>query len=227
MHNFVKTAAAVMCLLPLFGCAKKVSIEEIDKSYSAGTVFVDAKIPQICGLSDNTLESEMNSRIERFVDGMLEEFEKAAGETGDKSEFSVKTDEYYNRDDFFSATCRIDAKARAKFPKSAQLAVNIDTRLCREVSLSELFSDEGYIDAINAQLENITETEREKYAGLWEKPRLMDNQGFFLKEDALVLYYPPYELSYYERGFVEFSVPLSEVEGYLKPEYRRLLPKTM
>ncbi|MBQ3471379.1 MAG: DUF3298 domain-containing protein [Clostridia bacterium] len=65
----------------------------------------------------------------------------------------------------------------------------------------------------------------DEYAELWEKPVIKDTSqtNFYIEDGKLVLYYQPYDLSYYARGFVEFRLPLKELSGYLKEEYRRLI----
>ena len=72
---------------------------------------------------------------------------------------------------------------------------------------------------LNARLEKLSLTD--EYSDIWEKPVVGEaqNENFYLSNGGLVLYYKPYELSYYSRGFVEFTIPYSELYGYLKPEY--------
>ena len=72
---------------------------------------------------------------------------------------------------------------------------------------------------LNARLATISL--KVEYADIWEQPVIGEEQNecFYLTDDGLVIYYPPYELSYYARGFVEFVIPYSELYGYLKPEY--------
>ena len=48
------------------------------------------------------------------------------------------------------------------------------------------------------------------------------SEQFYLNGKNIVIVYPPYELSYYERGFVEIPLDLESMSGYLKPEYRCL-----
>ena len=64
----------------------------------------------------------------------------------------------------------------------------------------------------------------EEYQELWEKPEIKPEHqtDFYLDGDSLVIFFQPYELSYYARGFVEFPLPLDELAGYMKEEYRRL-----
>ena len=54
---------------------------------------------------------------------------------------------------------------------------------------------------------------------------LSENQDFYITPENLVVYYLPYKLSHYERGFVEIPLSLSDMSGYLKEEYRHLAEK--
>ncbi len=223
MHNIVKyTIIALLATLLLTSCGRNVSINYIDKSYSTDTILADAKIPQISGLSSQSVQEEINGEYEKTITDLLGGFSKEAKETGDKSFFAVTTTLHRCGEGFFSAVTEIESAPVSNHKNSFRITKNIDTSSCCEVRLSDLFSDDGYIDMINARLDKTVQENPAQYADLWEKPRLSDNQKFYINEKNLVLFYAPYELSYYERGFVEIPLPLEEMSGYLKPEYRRL-----
>lgn len=226
MHNFVKIAALfLLSLCVLASCSEGVRIESVDKSYSTDTIFADAKIPQISGLSSKSLEESVNEEFEDVICELLEDFSESAKKTGDSSTFEVTTTEHYNKNGFLSVVAQIDSCAGSTHKSSQRITKNIDTRLSCELSISDLFEGDGYIDMINARLGEAVEKNPEQYTGLWEKPKLAQNQSFYINGSNLVLYYPPYELSYYERGFVEIPLPLSDMSGYLKPAYRELALK--
>ena len=207
----------------LASCGGNVQVESVDKSYSTDTIFVDAKIPKLTGLYDKDFQEQINEEYEEIIDELLEEFSEKAKETGDSSTFSVTTAEYYNQAGFFSAITEIESGTRDAKRTIRRIGKNIDTTRCCEVPLSALFSDDAYIDMLNERLAGAVANDPQKYSGLWTQPRLSENQDYYIKEGTLVLYYPPYELSYYERGFVEIPLSLAEMSGYLKPEYRNLV----
>ena len=226
MYNIIKNikiTALVVLLCTLAGCSGKgVKLELIDKSYSTDTIFADAKIPQLSGLSSESLEQAVNDEYLKTVTGLLNEFSESAKETGDKSNFSVETTIHYNRGGFFSAVTQVDSCTRSAHKNSYRITKNIDTKECIELKLSDLFADDAYIDMLNSRIDEEIKINSDKYTDLWEKPSISQNQRFYINEKNLVLFYPPYELSYYERGFVEIPLSLSDMSGYLKPEYRGL-----
>lgn len=221
MYNIVKKLPIVMVLLLVASCGR-VQMDSVDKSYSTETITVEAKIPQITGLSSQSLSESVNREYERTITGLLEDFKKQAGKTGDQSAFSVTTTEHYNSGNFFSSVTQVEAVVGSLRKSLVRITKNIDTKKCAEVSFSDLFEGDSYIDMINARLSEAVKNDSERYRGIWEKPTLSENQKFYITDNCVVLYYDPYKLSYYERGFVEIPLSLSDMSGYLKEEYRYL-----
>lgn len=222
MHNFIKFIAAAAACLLMCSCSGGVTLDMLDKSYSTDSVNVNAQIPQISGLSDKDFQESINKDFRSASEELLNSFSKSAKETAELSEFNIQTAEHYNKNGFVSVVEQIDYFSRKTHKNSCRVTKNINTEKCCEVSLGDLFEDDGYIDALNALLENEIAANPDKYADLWQKPKVSQNQCFYANSDSLVLYYPPYELSYYERGFVEIPVALSELSGCFKEEYRNI-----
>ncbi len=222
MHNFIKKLPIFALVLLLASCSGGVRVDNIDKSYETETVMVDAKIPKLSGLGSESLEETVNGDYEKTITSLLADFKKQASKTGDKSTFSVTTTEHHNGGGIFSLVTQVDSFASESHKNSFRITKNIDTAKCVELSLSDLFDGDDYIDMINARLEDAVSENSERYQGLWEKPRLCENQDFYISSGFLVVYYLPYKLSYYERGFVEIPLSLADMSGYLKEEYRHL-----
>lgn len=222
MYNIVKKLPILALVLLLTSCGGSVQVDNIDKSYTTETVTVDAKIPKLSGLGSESLEETVNAEYEKTITSYLSDFKKQASKTGDKSTFSVTTTEHHNGGGFFSLVTQIDSFASESHKNSFRITKNIDTEKSVELSLSDLFDGDEYIDMLNARLSDAVLADSEKYQGLWEKPRLSENQDFYVSSGFLVVYYLPYKLSYYERGFVEIPLSLADMSGYLKEEYRHL-----
>ena len=208
MHNFIKKLPLFALVFLLASCGGTVQVGNVDKSYSTETVTVDAKIPKLSGFSDESFQDAINREYESTISAILEDFKKQAAKTGDESTFSVTTTEHYNDGKFFSAVTQVDYCAQNSRKNSFRITKNIDTEKCVEVSLSELFEGDEYIDMINSRLDAYVSENSDKYAGLWEKPGLLENQEYYITDESLVLCYPPYKLS--------------DMSGYLKEEYRNL-----
>ena len=62
----------------------------------------------------------------------------------------------------------------------------------------------------------------EEYEALWETPtiEMMEKDSFYVEDGKIVIFYPPYKLSYYNRGFVDFRFSFDDMRGYLS-EYAK------
>ncbi len=225
MYNFmrkIKIVPILLLLCALASCGKGVTIQTIDKSYSTDTIDCTAQIPQVSGLSSENLQEVVNEEYEKTIVELMNNFSEAAKKTGDKSTFETETGVYCNQGDFFSVVTQINWSAGSAHKNSYRIAKNINTKDCIEVKLSDMFEDDAYIDMLNSRIGEVLEKERDRYSDLWKKPTISQNQRYYIDGKNLVLFYPPYELSYYERGFVEIPLSLADMSGYLKPEYRKL-----
>lgn len=222
MHNFIKFFAAAPIIFLLASCGTSISVKYADKSYSTDTITAAAKIPQLDGLRSTELQNTINDEYMSICTDMLNKFSESAKSTNEQSAFEIQNTEYYNKNNFLSIVTQIDYYAKKTNKSSVRIAKNIDVKNGIELKLSNLFADDSYIDMLNERLDAEISHNSEKYADLWEKPKVSQNQRFYITAQNLVLFYPPYELSYYERGFVEIPVKLSEMSGYLKQEYRFL-----
>jgi len=100
-------------------------------------------------------------------------------------------------------------------------AKNFDTELDRQLLLDDIFSDQNYEKVLNEKMSEIIKEKPDEYHDLWEIPVINPGHknNFYLTEKNLVIFFQPYELSYYARGVVEFEIPLEKIRGYIKKEY--------
>lgn len=59
---------------------------------------------------------------------------------------------------------------------------------------------------------------------LLEEPQVTEEQSFYLTEQGLVIYYPPYAIAPYAAGFIRFTIPYVELEGRWVSEVADLAP---
>ena len=220
MHNFIKSCLAVFCAIFLSACGRGVKIDTVDNSYSSDTVTANIKIPQLHGFSDREFENSVNDEFSSVTEQLLDKWKKSAEETGEQSLFNMDTVTHFNKNGLLSVVTDYEFFARKAHKNSFRIAKNIDVSASRELLLSDLFDGDSYIDALNHMLSDAVSAEPEKYADIWAKPKISQNQGFYIDGENLVIFYPPYELSYYERGFVEIPLPLEDLLTYMRPEYR-------
>lgn len=228
MHNsiiklvFISVLSIILC-----SCSSnKVKMELINKDYETENEIIYLEIPSFHGLGTKELNDEINSDYEKFSQELLNSFIDTSNNltenrTG-KSKLEMKNEIKYNKNGLFSVVGEIYKYTQGAYGASDRRILNVDVNNSKVVFLEDIFIDDEYVELLNSKLEKLSEDA--KYSDLWEKPYITNKQNecFYFDDNGLVIFYPPYELSYYARGFVEFTVPYSELYGYLKPEYSML-----
>lgn len=100
-------------------------------------------------------------------------------------------------------------------------AKTYDSSADKILKLSDLFCDDTYPKILNERMNELIENDSEAYHDLWEQPQIDSTREdkFYLDDKNLVIFFEPYELSYYARGVVEFPIPLEKIRGYINEEY--------
>lgn len=208
----------------LVGCSSnKVKMKLSNNDYETDSQIVSLEIPTFEKLGTKEFCEEINGDYEAFSKDLLNSFindsENLSDKRTGKSKLEMKQEEKYNKNGLYSVISEIYEYTEGVYGVSERRVLNVDVNNSKVILLEDLFSDDAYIDMLNSKLEKLSEDSM--YSDLWEKPQISDEQNeyFYFNDKGLVIFYPPYELSYYARGFVEFTIPYSELYGYLKPEY--------
>lgn len=201
----------------------KVDVKIEKTSYETQNEIVSVERPVIVGLKSTELEEKINTEYENELDEMLNDFlnnsQTDDEERVEKARLEICQEVKYNKNNFLSIVGECVEYTNGINGTGSRKVLNIDTVNGYELKLADLFCDEEYEDMLNERLLKLTE--QEIYSDIWETPIIGEEQQeyFYLTEDGLIIFYPPYELSYYARGFVEFKIPYNDLYGYLKPEY--------
>lgn len=220
---FIPTAVVFFLLC---GCAAGgVSVSMTQKSYESTDEEVVLEIPVIKGLASRELENELNAFYENtaadYADELVRQAEERRSERSGSAVLEFKSRVPLCRKNILSIVNDIYVYTGGVNGVSSRIAKNIDTELSKELTLADAFIDGSYRDKLNSEIEEIIRSNPDKYSDLWEKPVIGEAQEeyFYFTPDGLVVFYPPYELSYYARGFVEFCFPYDSLFGYIKPTY--------
>ena len=171
---------------------------------------------QIKNLKINTsLDEVVNSKIKSFLKNSQDAKQRRNG----KAKLDISQEVKYDKNSVLSVVGECFEFTEGFNGKNTRIVKNINTNTNCELYLSDIFCDEKYVDMLNSRLEKMSR--QAEYSDLWEKPIITDaqNEYFYFNDKGIVIFYPPYELSYYARGFVEFVIPYEDLYGYLKPEY--------
>lgn len=82
-------------------------------------------------------------------------------------------------------------------------------------ALADLFVDDRYLDVIAGVIRERVAAEKEYFFD--EAVHVAADQGFYLTEEALVIYYQLYEIAPYAYGFPRFEIPLASLRELVAP----------
>ena len=193
------------------------------EEYETDDECVYVERTSISGLSDKEFENKINTSLDEVVNSKIKSFLKnsqdAKQRRNGKAKLDISQEVKYDKNSVLSVVGECFEFTEGFNGKNTRIVKNINTNTNCELYLSDIFCDEKYVDMLNSRLEKMSR--QAEYSDLWEKPIITDaqNEYFYFNDKGIVIFYPPYELSYYARGFVEFVIPYEDLYGYLKPEY--------
>ncbi len=230
----VLVASLLGVVMTVSGCSVfggtdyKIHQEEQETDYS--TVY--AEVIEFEGFKNKEYQSELNMSVRNDVQDAIEQFDVLAHEAEESMPEGVRSALQITQDvkrisngiiSFVSEHYIYIGGAHGN-TSYYPVTVDINSQSPHNLKLDELFSDEKYIDKLNSIIDEMVESDPQKYSELWAKPHITEeNQDrFYLTDDELVIYFPPYELSYYAKGFVEFKIPLKDLSTILNERFRQI-----
>ncbi|MCH5184741.1 MAG: DUF3298 and DUF4163 domain-containing protein [Oscillospiraceae bacterium] len=239
MNSIIKNILIILCpVLILSSCAipgnigsDKIKIEYIQSDLSNDRLDINVQIPVFKNIENKEFENRLNEYFFNDIQNNANEFTKIAGEfssdipEGKKASLKITCTDRYNENNFLSMITTIETYTGGVHGTVIDVSSNIDTAENKIITLSDLFNDNcDYKKVLTKMLHTLAAENTALYGELWEKPTVTDDtdRSFYIKDECLVIYFQPYELASYGRGFVDFSIPLSSLKPYLKEEYYRL-----
>ncbi|MDD6763786.1 MAG: DUF3298 and DUF4163 domain-containing protein [Clostridiales bacterium] len=223
----------VLTVMGLFcGCSADgeynvlITKEEQETDYS--TVY--AEVIAFGGFANKEYEETLNAEIENNISAAIGEFDQLAQENAQSMPPGIKSDLHITQSvkrnsggiiSFVTENYTYFGGAHGNtvwYPQT----IDIRQEAPHNMELSELFKDEAYIEKINNLIDVMVKENPDKYSELWAEPHITEKTKYeyYLTDEELVIWFPPYELSYYAKGFIEFPIRLTELSGLLKEEYR-------
>ncbi len=220
MHNFVKVMLVIPALFLLFSCSDSVGVSFDESVYETDKISVNAILPQVECPQNPSFADSVNGEIRQIVSALSEDVAKKASEREKKAKLEITSNVTYNDSRLVSILLECEADTGGAHPEKFRICRTYDFVGARRVLLEDVFTDEEWKKAVDAEMERRAK-EEDEYKGLWEIPstKLLKNENFYFKDNGeIVFFFPPYDLSYYRRGFVEFEFTKEEMSGFIKPE---------
>jgi hypothetical protein len=182
------------------------SIKEI-KRY----IRINGEIPQIIGLSNEKSQKEINDEIVNYTESWIKENKDASEEFQPSPPYELMASYVVtNRIKILSFYIDYYQFNGGAHGITYRKGYNIDIESGKKLNLQDLFQKDfdykGYInkaisDEINRN-KDLYFTGKEGFNGI------EDNQGFFIRDNKLVIYFDYYKIAPYAFGMPEFEIPL-------------------
>lgn len=200
-----------------------VSVKQEEQETEYSTVY--AEILEFKGIKNKEYQSQLNISITDNVEDAIHQFDSIAQEAqptlpaGFKSSLYITQKVKRNTREFISFIMEHYMFTGGAHGTTSWYPRTIDVteEMPHDLTLGELFTTDDYIDKINSIIKKKVEENPDIYSELWEEPIVTkENESrFYLTNENLVIFFPPYELSYYAKGFIEFPIELKELSPYL------------
>ncbi|MCL6459674.1 MAG: DUF3298 and DUF4163 domain-containing protein, partial [Gorillibacterium sp.] len=200
---------------PLTENALNLTNQLIDKSTKDLTFIV--QYPQLEGWSNMAVQTKLNDFFKAEATGYV----TAGQELLQLSTTDWNTDEIPLRFDYdtnYTITYNQENKLSMYFEPYQYTggahgtfgyqAHTFDLTTGEELSLKQVTNNPNYQTIINAAI--LQQIKERKIVLLYPFESIREDQGFFLREDSLVVYFSLYEYTPYVAGMPEFSIPLSD-----------------
>lgn len=225
MHNFIKLIFSCLMCCVLAACASKASYTTDIISYKSDDFSIHAETIAFKQKELSSLNSDMEDDISLWIEDFKARVSENRLQPNELPTLNIQTKVYADNSSLISLVTEKYVYISGAHGNKWWKARCFDKQGQRCLSLSELFTDESGIDILNQRLESIAASNPEEYHDLWERPSVSSEPfyNFYLDGKSLVIFFQPYELSYYAKGVVTFHVEASELRGYLKEEYLKML----
>ena len=181
-------------------------------------------IPGFVKLS-STINKQIADRADRIIDEITSVYdEQSAFDNPDELELYGYADEFSYaviEDDGHILTLHIEGYAYYGGAHGLPyiLSYNIDYTHGKLLTLADIFKPEAdYENILLRRMSEIRESMPEEYEDVTE-PDYIEEGSFDIRDGVLILYYHPYALSSFARGFVEFRIPLNSLAEYINEDY--------
>lgn len=216
MHHLISKAVfagALLSVVILSACMGGGQSAKItSKEYETPYLKVSVQDISFDGLQDDELASKLNEEYKNEQVELLAEIDKKAQEHEGQS--LVEQNHKITYDSAKWCSIVTDTYINTGIETTRRQGKTVDLENNKTVILSDLYLGEDSEKFLNQKIAEEV-SKKTEYRDLWEQPHVFQNQDFYFSKNALVLFYQPYELSYYAKGVIEVSIPYEKLTGYL------------
>lgn len=197
-------------------------------------VSVNVSIPVISGMSNKTIQNNLNKKFEKDILKFKNNTVKLAQEgqkdaIKNKYEFNTYdvTVDYkvnYNKNNLLSISTSYYNYTGGAHGSTDIVSKNINLKTGKELKLKDLFkANSNYKKVINAKIQKQINTNKDSFfQDSSSFKTISDNQAFYIKSGKIVIYFGLYEIAPYAAGIPSFEIPVSQVKSILNPQFLSL-----
>ncbi len=224
MHNPLKLAMLLIpCLLCACGKTPGLEIKKDNMTENNTAYTINCETLSIGHQSENAdkLNSVFNDELEEWIENFTNRANQIKVPGSSLPCLQVRHTVKNNNGKLLSIITEKYVYLTGLHGNTWVSAKNFDVKEDKILMLSDLFTDKEYTSILTERMEELIESNPNVYHDLWEQPVIDKDREdkFYIDKKNLVIFYEPYELSYYARGVVEFPIPLEKIRGYIKAEY--------
>lgn len=189
------------------------SVIIVDKSIKEITDYIriSGEIPQIIGLPNEKKQNEINTEIVDYTNSWIKENKEASEEFQPTTPYELMASYVVTNNmkilSFYIDYYQFNGGAHGI---TSRKSYNIDTESSEKINLQDLFQKgfdyRGYINKII--FDEINKNKDLYFPGKEGFNGIEDNQGFFIRDNKLVIYFDYYKIAPYVAGMPEFEIPL-------------------
>ena len=191
------------------------------------TAFYDLVMPQFSGLGDGDFQAELNDDIlKQFeaIDSDVRENEREQKEDADGYYYTYSEELDYSllgvRGDILAVMQEGYWYAGGAHGMPNRTVMNIDIARNKVLQLPDLFKGANFEQRLLNEINALRDAESEYEGEIDVVTGFPLDGSFYFDGNTLVVFYHPYDLASYARGFVEFKIPLANLLEILKDEYK-------
>ncbi|CFY08248.1 Domain of unknown function DUF4163 [Syntrophomonas zehnderi OL-4] len=206
-----------------------ITTEKIQKKNSI--LEIDIAYPVISGLTDVNFQKQLNDYIKKQVTTAKDEIQMQAEEYAREAkkngwevrpyQLSIDYDLKTNDEDFLSLTITYYTYTGGANGMTVVGSINIDKKANKSIQLKDLFpAGTDFKTKINNEIvKQIEMRSKDKeeifFEGDMAFKSISDSQGFYLKDNDIVIIFPQYEIAPGAMGIPEFAINLAELKDSL------------
>lgn len=220
------------------GSNQQLNVSDQDIKSDTATFNVDMELPVLSGLTDGSLQDELNQEIKDKALQTKEKMEKdvqdyvqqakVSGYPVRPYQLSVRYKSYTNGQ-VFSLAVQTYAYAGGAHGSTGTDYYNIDTKSGKVLTLKDLFKDNvDYKQIVNQEIKKQIDLSMQQGTGMYFAGdmgfnSISDNQPFYIDANNIIICFSEYEIAPYVAGSPEFKIPVSQLKQDLKDNFLELI----